>query len=158
MLPSIHGFWLGYVLIVTVGTTSPTHFLINSVTVSMYASRFFSQATQKISQSIKTILKRGFRLVRPALNSTKHGYFLFEFLPIGREEQDGVVVRFAERKAGEGLVSIPEVGIEMVESLSSASSTVDMLIELRQPSPQICFVKIPSYNKCSLRICGFQFS
>jgi hypothetical protein len=58
---------------------------------------------------IKTILKHGFRLVRPALNSTNHGYFLFEFLPIGREEQDGVVVRFAERRVGEGLVSILEV-------------------------------------------------
>jgi hypothetical protein len=39
----------------------------------------------------------------------KHRHFLFEFLPIGLEEQDGVVVRFAERRAGEGLVSIPEV-------------------------------------------------
>ena len=35
------------------------------------------------------------------------GYFLFEFLPIGKEKQDGVVVRFSERRAGEGLVSIP---------------------------------------------------
>ena len=103
---------------------------------------------------IKTILKRGFRLVRLALNSTKHGHFLFEFLPIGREEQDGDVVRFAERRVGEGLVSILEVWIAMAESLRSTSRTVNMLVEFWQPNPQICFVKIPSYNKCSLRICG----
>ena len=41
---------------------------------------------------IKTVLKRGFRLVRPALNRPQHKYFLFEFLPIGREEQNGVVI------------------------------------------------------------------
>ena len=65
---------------------------------------------------IKTILKHIFRLVRPALNSTKHGYFLFEFLPIGLEEQDGDVDWFAVRRAGEGLLSIQEVWIAMFES------------------------------------------
>ena len=31
-----------------------------------------------------------------------------------------------------------------------------MLIEFREPCFQISLVKIPSYNECSLRICGLQ--
>ena len=33
-----------------------------------------------------------------------------------------------ERRAGEGLVCIPEVGVTLVECFSCASTTVDMLI------------------------------
>ena len=55
---------------------------------------------------IKTTLKSVFRLVRPVLNIPYYGYFLFEFLPIGREEQSGVVVRFSERRAGD-LITTP---------------------------------------------------
>jgi hypothetical protein len=68
------------------------------------------------------------------------------------------MVRFAERRAGEGLVCIPEVGVVMVECFSGASATVAMLIGFRKPFPHICFVEIPSYNKCGLRIFGFQFA
>ena len=77
--------------------------------------------------------------------------------PIGREEQNGVVFRFAEMRAGEGLLGIPEVGVVVVECFSSMSTTVNVLIELRQPFYQICFVKIPSYNEPGVRICGFQW-
>jgi hypothetical protein len=38
MLSSIHGFWLAKDLMVTVGTTSPMHLLINSLTESTYKS------------------------------------------------------------------------------------------------------------------------
>jgi hypothetical protein len=126
-----------------------------SVFVDIILWSYLERITVRV---IKTILKCGFRLVRPALNSPYHGYFLFEFLPIEKEEQNGVVVRFAERRAREGLVGMAEVGVTVVECFSSASTTVGMLIELRQPFPQICFVKIPSYNKCSLGICGYQFA
>nr|XP_046190426.1 beta-1,4-galactosyltransferase 1-like [Oncorhynchus gorbuscha] len=50
MLPLIHGFWLGKVLIVTEGTTSPMHLLINSLTESAYTSVLLSEAIQDISQ------------------------------------------------------------------------------------------------------------
>ena len=36
---------------------------------------------------IKTVLKHGFQLVRPALNSPYHRYLQFKFLPIGRESR-----------------------------------------------------------------------
>ena len=58
-------------------------------------------------------------------------YFLFEFLPIAKVEQNGVGVRFAEWRVGEGLVCIPEVGVTVVQCFSSGSATVDMLIEFR---------------------------
>ena len=38
MLPLIHGFWLENVLIDAVGTTSPMHLLINSLTESAYSN------------------------------------------------------------------------------------------------------------------------
>jgi hypothetical protein len=41
---------------------------------------------------IKTILKHGFQLVRPALNRPLHGYFLFQFLPIGRVEKNADII------------------------------------------------------------------
>lgn len=96
----------------------------------------FIEATRNISHDmfkivIKTILKCGFLLVRPALNSPQHGYFLFEFLPIGREDQNRVVIRFAAGRAEEGLVGIPEVVVAVVDCFSSASTTVNVLIELR---------------------------
>jgi hypothetical protein len=79
-----------------VGTTT------NSLTDSAYTLILFSEEHVPVCV-IKTILKRGFRLVRPALNSPQHGKILFECLAIGREEENGVVVRYG-RKKGEGLV------------------------------------------------------
>ena len=55
---------------------------------------------------------------------------------------------------GEGLVGIPEVGVAVVECFSRVSTTVNMLIEFQRSFPLIYFVKIPSYSKCGLRICG----
>ena len=43
MLPSIHGFWFGNVLIVAMGTTSSTHVLMNSLTESAYSSMLLSE-------------------------------------------------------------------------------------------------------------------
>ena len=56
-------------------------------------------------------------MVRPELNIPRNGYILFAFLPIGREQKICVMVRFAKRRAGEGLVCIPEVRITMVNSV-----------------------------------------
>jgi hypothetical protein len=60
---------------------------------------------------IKAILNLGIRLVRPGLDRPKHGHFLFWFLPIGGEQQDGVMIRFDKKGEGEGLVCIAEVRV-----------------------------------------------
>ncbi len=44
------------------------------------------------------------------MNCPEGGCFTFQFLPISRQEQNGRVIRFAERWAGEGLVCVPEGG------------------------------------------------
>jgi hypothetical protein len=107
---------------------------------------------------IEAILKRGIRLVGPALNRPEHGRFLFKFLSIGWEQQNGVMVRFSERRAREGFVCIAEVRVAMIQNAASPGRAFDMLIKCREPYFPISFVKIPSYNKCSLGICGFQFT
>ncbi len=50
---------------------------------------------------------------RPGIPSgpTALRMFTFQFLPISRQEQNGRVIRFAERWAGEGLVCVPEGGV-----------------------------------------------
>jgi hypothetical protein len=68
------------------------------------------------------------------------------------------MVSFSERRVGEGLICIAEVRITMIQGFASPGCAIDMLIEFREPCFQISFVKITSYNKCSLRICGFQFT
>ncbi len=47
----IHGFWLGQMQIVLVGTTSFIHFLVKHVTISEYASMSSSDAARNMSQS-----------------------------------------------------------------------------------------------------------
>jgi hypothetical protein len=68
------------------------------------------------------------------------------------------MVSFSERRAGEGLICVVEVRITMIQGFASPGCAIDVLIEFREPCFQVSFVKIPSYNKCSLRICGFQFT
>ena len=80
---------------------------------------------------IKTILKHAFRLVGLALNGSRHWCILFEFLPLRRKEQDGVVVGFAEGMAGEGFVCIAEVRVAEVEGIAHAHSAIIMLVEFR---------------------------
>jgi hypothetical protein len=76
---------------------------------------------------------------------------LFECLALEGEEQDGFMVLFAEGRAAEGLVCITEVRVAMVQCFARAGATANVLVEFS-------FVKISSYNKCSLRIYGFQFT
>ena len=78
---------------------------------------------------IEAILKRGIRLVRPALNIPEHGRFLFQFLSIGWDQQNGVVVRFAKRKAREGFVFIAEVRVTMIQNFASLGRAIDILIK-----------------------------
>uniref|UniRef100_A0AAZ3QJQ8 non-specific serine/threonine protein kinase n=1 Tax=Oncorhynchus tshawytscha TaxID=74940 RepID=A0AAZ3QJQ8_ONCTS len=46
----------------------------------------------------------------------------------------------------------------MIQGFASPGCAIDMLIQFRESCFQISLVKIPSYNECSLRICGFQFA
>ena len=61
------------------------------------------------------------------------------------------------KEVREGFICVAEVRITMIQGFASPGCTFDMLINFREPCFQISLVKIPSYNKCSLRICGFQF-
>ena len=63
------------------------------------------------------------------------------FLPVGGEDQDGIVVRFTEWRAGEDLICILEGSIAIVEGLSSASTAISMLIGFQEPFPQIALLK-----------------
>ena len=57
-----------------------------------------------------------------------------------------------------GLICIAEVRITMIQGFTSPGSTINMLIEFRKSCFQIRLVKIPSFNECRLRICGFQLT
>jgi hypothetical protein len=70
-------------------------------------------------------------LVRLALNGPSHGYILFEFLPIGWEKQNGVVVGFAKWRMGDSLECIAKVRVSVIQSFARASTIINMLIELR---------------------------
>ena len=59
------------------------------------------------------------------------------------------------RKGGGGGLYIRR-GI--IQGFASPGRAIDMLIEYREPCFQISLVKISRSNKCSLRICGFQFT
>ena len=60
------------------------------------------------------------------------------------------MVSFSERRAGQGLICVAEVGIAMIQGFSSPGCAIDMLIKFRESCFQISLVKIPSYNECSL--------
>jgi hypothetical protein len=91
----------------------------------------------------EAILKRGIRLVGPALNRPERGSFLFKSLSIGREQQNGVMVSFSKRRAREGLIIVAEVRITMIQGFTSPGCTINMLIEFRESCFQISLVKNP---------------
>ena len=62
------------------------------------------------------------------------------------------------RRAREGFVCVVEVRLTMIQDFASPGHAFDMLIKFREPCFQISLVNIPSYNKCSLGMCGFQFT
>ncbi len=61
------------------------------------------------------------------MDCPESGCFTFQFLPISRQEQNGRVIRFAKRWAGEGLVCVPEGGVTMVECTISTRVDGDVL-------------------------------
>ncbi len=104
---------------------------------------------------IKTVLKCCVRLVRPALYCPEGGCFTFQFLPISRQEQNGRVIRFAERWAGEGLVCVPEGGVTMVECTISTRVDGDVLKVFWSYCSEVGFIKVPRDNKSCIWVRGF---
>ena len=49
-----------------------------------------------------------------------------------RDQQNGVVVSFSERRAREGLICVAEVRIAMIQGFSSPGCANDMLIQFRE--------------------------
>ena len=101
MLPSIHGFWFGNVLNRCYGNDIyNAHSNELAHRISVFVSVVVGRNAEHIPiHVIEAVLKRGIRLVRPALNRPEQGHFLFKFLSIGWEQQNGVMVRFAQGRA-----------------------------------------------------------
>ncbi len=89
------------------------------------------------------------------MNCPEGGCFTFQFLPISRQEQNGRVIRFAERWGGEGLVCIPEGGVTMVECTISTRVDGDMLKVFWSYCSEVGFVKVPRDNKSCIWVRGF---
>ncbi len=80
---------------------------------------------------------------------------MFQFLPISRQEQNGRVIRFAERWAGEGLVCVPERSVTMVEYTISTRVDGDVLKVFWSYCSEVGFIKVPLDNKSCIWVCGF---
>ncbi len=89
------------------------------------------------------------------MNCPEGGCFTFQFLPISRQEQNGRVIRFAERWAGEGLVCVPEGGVTMVECTISTRVDGDVLKVFWSYCSEVGFVKVPRDNKSCIWVHGF---
>ncbi len=118
------------------------------VTVSEYASMLSSDAARNVPvHVIKTVLLYSVRLVRSALDCPEGGCFKFQFLPISRQKQNGRVIRFAERWAGEGLVCIPEGGVAVVQYMISTRVDGDVLKVFWSYCSEVGFIKVSRNNK-----------
>ncbi len=80
------------------------------------------------------------------MDCPESGCFTFQFLPISRQEQNGRVIRFAERWAGEGLVCVPERSVTMVEYTISTRVDGDVLKVFWSYCSEVGFIKVPRDN------------
>ncbi len=83
------------------------------------------------------------------------GYFLFQFLPINRQKQNGRVIGFAERWAGEGFVCVSEGSVTMVQYMISTRVDGDVLKVFWSYCSEVGFIKVPRDNKCCIWVRGF---
>ncbi len=88
-------------------------------------------------------------MVRPALYCPEGGCFTFQFLPISRQKQNGGVIRFAGRWAGEGLVCVPEGGVTVVEYTISTRVDGDVLKLFWSYCSEVGFIKPIIMNAAS---------
>ncbi len=134
-------------IIILVGTTSSIHFLIKHVTDSEYASYVvIRRCPEHVPvHVIKTVLKCSVRLV--GLDCPEGGCFTFQFLPISRQEQNGRVIRFAERWSGEVFVCVPEGSVAMVQYTIFTRVDGDVLKVFWSYCSEVGFIKFPLNNK-----------
>ncbi len=127
------------------------------VTVSEYASMSSSDAARNMSQS--TWSKQSCSIASDWSDQQwtvlRAGCFTFQFLPISRQEQNGRVIRFAERWAGEGLVCVPEGGVTVVECTISTRVDGDVLKVFWSYCSEVGFIKVPRDNKSCIWVRGF---
>ncbi len=67
---------------------------------------------------------------------------MFQFLPLSRQEQNGRVIRFAERWVGEGLVCVPEGGVAMVQYTISMLVYCEVLKVFWSYCSEVGFIKV----------------
>ena len=110
MLPVIHGFWLGYVRIVTVGTTSSMHLLMKPMTEVVYSSmlldesrNIFQSVLAKQSCSVASASSDHFRIERVT------GASCFSFCL-----EDRIMVIFDKWRVGESFVCISVCGVKVI--------------------------------------------
>ncbi len=80
---------------------------------------------------------------------------MFQFLPISRQKQNGRVIRFAERWAGEGLVCVPEGGVAMVQYTISTRVDGDVLKVFWSYCSEVGFIEVPHNNKSCIWVHSF---
>ncbi len=83
------------------------------------------------------------------MNCPEGGCFTLKFLPISRQEQNGRVIRFAERWAGEGLVCVPEGGVTVAECTISTRVDGDALKVFWSYCSEVGLLKSPVIIKAA---------
>ncbi len=76
-------------------------------------------------------------------------------LPISRQKQNGRVIRFAERWAGEGLVCVPKGGVAVVQYTISTCVNGDVLNVFWSYCSEVGFIKVSRNNKPRIWVHGF---
>ncbi len=127
------------------------------VTVSEYTSMSSSDAARNMPQS--TWSKQSCSIESDWSDQhwivPRGGCFTFQFLPISRQKQNGRVIRFAERWAGEGLVCVPEGGVAVVQYTISTRVDGDVLKVFWSYCSEVGFIKVPRNNKPRIWVRGF---
>ncbi len=74
---------------------------------------------------------------------------MFQFLPISRQEQNGRVIRFSERRAEEGFVGVPDGRVAVVEYTISTRVDGDVLKVFWSYCSEVGFIEVPNNNKAA---------
>ncbi len=80
---------------------------------------------------------------------------MFQFLPISRQEQNGRVIRFSERRAEEGFVGVPDGRVAVVEYTISTRVDGDVLKVFWSYCSEVGFIEVPNNNKSCIWVHSF---
>jgi hypothetical protein len=159
LLPSIHGIWLGKVLIVTMGTTLPMHVLLTSLT----NQRIHQCCCLRLSGTNTSPCDRSNLEEYNQIGRTSIEQIWARALPVVISVYSLGATKWSRgqicQKEGEGGLCMRRGSYSSNDpEWSSLGRAFDMSIKFREPCFQISLVNIPCYSKCSLRICGFQLT